>query len=118
MSKFSKKTLAVLLTIAFVLTTVVLPASAKTTYSTETAPRVSDDTENAKLGTISIKIDSTVTEEHEAWVELPKDFKVNRVRVAKVDHDGEGEVTVKIDDKDVTPGNGENDDGGMLRLKW
>jgi len=110
MSKFSKKSLAILLTIAFVLTTVVLPASAKTTYSTETAPRVSDDTENAELGIISIEIDSTVIDEHEAWVELPKDFIVNRVEVAKVDHDGgDGEVTVEIDGEDVTPRTGEND---------
>ncbi|MFY9500985.1 MAG: hypothetical protein WAQ23_06665, partial [bacterium] len=82
MSKFSKKSLAILLTIAFVLTTVVLPASAKTTYSTLTEPRVGDG-EGRKLGTISIEIDSTVGTEHEAWVELPKDFKVNRVQVAK-----------------------------------
>lgn len=106
MSKFSKKSLAILLTIAFVLTTVVLPASAKTTYSTETAPRVSDDTENAPLGTISIEIDSTVTKEHEAWVELPKDFKVNRVEVAKAVYD-DGDVEVMINGKKVEPGTGE-----------
>lgn len=130
MSKFSKKSLAILLTIAFVLTTVVLPASAKTTYSTETAPRVSDDTENAKLGTISIEIDPIVSTEHEAWVELPKDFKVNRVQVAKAVYkavyDGDdvvGAAEVMINGKDVAVGTGEGagaelkDQGFVLRIK-
>jgi len=125
MSKFSKKSLAILLTIAFVLTTVVLPASAKTTYSRETAPRVSDDTENAKLGTISIEIDPIVTDEHEAWVELPKDFKVNRVEVTKAVYKAvyDGAAEVMINGEPVAVGTGEDfgakpeDQGFVLKIK-
>ena len=116
MSRFfrkSKKTFAVLLTIAFVLSMVAVPAFAATTYSSLTAPTVPDN-DNQKLGVISIEIDPLVEDLHEAWVEVEDGWDINYVSViAAIDENEDpipagrimiGTDTVVVDDSPAVPG--------------
>ena len=85
MSKFfrkSKKTFAVLLTIAFVLSMVAVPAFAATTYSSLLAPTVPDKADQ-KLGVVAIKVDPVLASEteHEALVEVEDGWDINEVTV-------------------------------------
>jgi len=108
MSKFfrkSKKTFAVLLTIAFVLSMVAVPALAATTYSSLTAPTV-PDSDDQRLGIVSIKIDPLVEDIHEAWVKVEDEWDINTITWTDVryDDDETGDVRFFVDDVEYAPG--------------
>ena len=114
MSKFfrkSKKTFAVLLTIAFVLSIAAVPVFAGTTYSSLTVPVVQDD-DDQLLGVFSIEVDPVVESPHEAVLtvgkELGDDWDITGITVARIVYE-KGDVT-------ETFGTGDSIGTGILKV--
>jgi len=83
--KLRNKRISLLLAIVFLMT-VVFPMSAfaaSTDYNTVTAPKVTADTDNAKLGTMQVKFSNGYDGgKSQARVELPDGFDINDVSVS------------------------------------